>query len=82
MASELDVDQSYKTIEWMTLSMQKVAVNPKILGKFLFDYTKNLSEIIDAVMTVTLPEHRGVVGDLLLASGKMSKEVLLSQTRK
>ena len=64
MSSELDIDQSYKTIEWITLSMQKVAANPKILGKFLFDYTKNLESIVDAIMTVTLPEHRGVVGDL------------------
>ena len=82
MASELDVDQSYKTIEWMTLSMQKVAVNPELLGKFLFDYTKNLPDIIDAVMTLIPSEHRGVAADLLLASGKMSTEVLLWQTKK
>jgi len=82
MSTELDIDQSYETLEWMALSMQKVASNPNLLGKFLFDYTKHLPDIIDAVMVLLPSEHRGVVGELLKASGKMSTEVLLWQTRK
>ena len=82
MATELDVDQSYATLEWLTLSMQKVASNPRLLGKFLFNYAKQLPEIIDAIMTLLPAEHRGVAADLLKASGKMSTEVLLWQTRK
>jgi len=82
MSIELDIDQSYETLGWMTLSMQKVASNPKLLGKFLFDYTKHLPEIIDAVMTILPTEHRGVAAELLKASGKMSTEVLLYQAKK
>ena len=82
MSAELDIDQSYAVLEWMTLSMKKVASNPNLLGKFLFDYIKQLPEIIDAVMTLTPQEHRGVVAELLKASGVMSREVLLSQTKK
>lgn len=82
MAAEVDIDQSYKTIEWMTLSMQKVAANPKLFGGFLYDYAKNLPDIVDAVMSLLPVEHRGIVAELLKASGKMSAEVLKWQTRK
>ena len=82
MVSEVDIDQSYKTIEWMTLSLKKIAVDPKLLGTFLYDYTQNLPDILDAVMSITKAEHRGVVADLLKASGEMSVEVLKYQTRK
>ena len=82
MSVELDIDQSYATLEWMTLSMQKVVTNPKLFGQFLFNYTKRLPEVIDAIMTLLPVEHRGVAADLLRASGKMSTEVLLWETRK
>lgn len=82
MTGEQDIDQSYAVIEWMTLSMRKVAENPKILGKFLFEYNKKITEIADAIMTLTPTEHRGVIGELLKATARMNAEVLVWQTRK
>ena len=82
MPIEQDIDQSYEVIQWLTASMLKVSSNPKMLGKFLYGYSQKLPDIVDAVMTIVPPEHRGVVAELLRASGKMSTEVLLWQTKK
>ena len=82
MATEQEIDQSYETINWLTVSMQKVGSNPNLLGKFLYNYNKRLPEIVDAIMLLIPPEHRGVVADLLKATGKMSSEVLVWTTKK
>ena len=82
MSTEQDVDRSYEVLGWLTLSMQKVASNPDLFGKFLFDYGRQLPEVVDAVMFLVPPEHRGVVAELLKASGKMSTEVLIWTTKK
>ena len=82
MSVEQDIDQSYAVIEWLTLMMKKVADKPKMLGKFLFEYNKKLPEIADAIMTLTPPEHRGVIAELLKATARMNAEVLVWQTRK
>ena len=76
MSKEQEVDQSYVVLEWLTTSMQKVASNPKMLGKFLYNYTQRAEEVVDAVMMLTPSEHRGVVGELLKASIKMAAGVL------
>lgn len=76
MSKEQEVDQSYVVLEWLTTSMQKVTSNPKLLGKLMYNYTQKAEEIVDAVMTLTPPEHRGVVAELLKASIKMSAGVL------
>ena len=82
MSTEQEVDYSYSIIEWLTTTMNKVAANPKMFGKFLYEYNKKIEEIIDAVMTLTPAEHHGVVGELLKATGRMNAEVLVWQTRK
>ncbi len=69
-------------MEWLTLSMLRVAENPKMLGKFLYEYNRRIPEIVDAYMILTPSEHRGVVADLLKATAKMNAEVLVWQTRK
>lgn len=82
MSIEQDIDQAYEVIEWVAASMRKVASNPRMLGKFLFEYSKRLPDIVDAVMTILPPEHRGVAAGLLKASGEMSTKVLLWQAKK
>ena len=82
MSVEQDIDQSYKVIEWITNSMFKVSSNPKIFGSFLYEYTRQLGDVVDAVMTLVPEEHRGLFADLLRASGKMSTEVIKWQTKK
>jgi len=76
VSEEQKVDQSYVILEWFTVSMQKVASNPKLFGQLLYNYTRKAEEIVDAVMMLTPSEHRGVVAELLKASIKMSAKVL------
>jgi len=82
MSTEQEVDYSYSIIEWLTASMHKVAANPKMFGKFLFEFNKKLPEIVDAVMALTPAEHRGVVAELLKATGRMNAEVLVWKAQK
>lgn len=82
MSVELDVDQSYAIMEWLTTSLNKVAEDPRLLGEFLYEYSNNLEGVIDSVMSIVKPEHRGVVADLLKATARVSTEVLLWTTKK
>ena len=71
-----DVDFDYAVLDWLKLSMEKVASNPKSLADFLYAYTEKLPEILDAFMGVTPVEHRGAVAEVVTSSGKMSGALL------
>lgn len=76
MALEADVDHSYAVMEWLSLTMNKVASNPKMYGQFLYQMTTKMEDIVDAVMSLTPEEHRGVIAELLSALTKMNVSVL------
>lgn len=82
MAVEADIDRSYDVLEWLTISMGKVSDNPEMYGKFLYQTTTKMEDIVDAVMALTPEEHRGVVAELLAALTKMNVSVLQWRARK
>lgn len=82
MATEQDLDQSYAVMEWLAETMRQVAGDPRLLGGFLYEYSKQLSETLDALMVLLPPEHRGIVSDVLRASGEMTTGVLVWLAKK
>jgi hypothetical protein len=70
-SQESDFDYTYKVIDAVTEAMDRVAAKPEMAQEFIVDLLKKMPELVDALMTVTMPEHRQKVAELVKSSSGM-----------
>ena len=68
---ESDVDYAYKVIDAVTEAMDRVAAKPELAQAFMFDLLKKMPELVDALMGITMPEHRQKMAELVRSSARM-----------
>ncbi len=59
---EITVDYAYKVLEAIIESLDRVSAKPEITKAFLYSIQQKYPDILDAVMAITPPEHREIVG--------------------
>lgn len=73
-STESRVEYAYAVIEAMAEAMDKVAVKPELTEHFIVDFLRKMPELVDAVMIMTIPEHRQQIAKLLKSSSRMTAE--------
>ena len=71
-SEEITIDYAYGVINAITESMDKVSANQVNTRAFLFSIQQKYPEIFDALMAVTVPEHREIVGKVIQACARMT----------
>ena len=70
-SQESDIDYAYKVIDAVTEAMDRVAAKPELAQAFMFDLLKKMPELVDALMGITMPEHRQKMAELVRSSARM-----------
>ena len=70
-SQESDIDYTYKVIDAVTEAMDRVAAKPELAQAFMFDLLKKMPELVDALMGITMPEHRQKMAELVRSSARM-----------
>ena len=70
-SQESEVDYTYKVIDAVTEAMDRVAAKPELAQAFMFDLLKKMPELVDALMGITMPEHRQKMAELVRSSARM-----------
>lgn len=68
---ESDIDYTYKVIDAVTEAMDRVEVNPELAITFMLDLLQKMPELIDALLTITMPEHQKKMAELVRSSARM-----------
>lgn len=71
--SKVDVDYAYGVLDALKQAFDKAATKPELGQALMVEMIQKLPEIFDALMTVTKPEHRPAVYELVKAAGRMMK---------
>lgn len=71
--SKEDIDYAYGVLDALRQAFDAAAVKPELGQALMVEMIKKLPEIFDALMTVTEPEHRPQVYELVKAAGRMMK---------
>lgn len=78
---ESSVDYAYKVIDAVVEAMDRVEANPELASAFIVDMLKKMPELVDALVVITMPEHRQKMADLVRSSSRMMvKWVKLTRT--
>ena len=67
-----EIDYAYKVFDVLAKSMNKVVDSPDLAYEFVVKLIMKLPEIIDALMIVTVPEHRMAVAEMMKAAGRLA----------
>jgi len=70
-SQESDVDYTYKVIDAVVEAMDRVAAKPELAQAFILDLLKKMPELVDALAVITVPEHRPVMGKLVMSTSRM-----------
>jgi hypothetical protein len=70
-SQENDIDYTYKVIDAITEAMDKVATKPELAQAFIVDLLTKMPELADALMGITLLEHRPKMAELVRSSARM-----------
>ena len=74
---ESQVDYAYAVIDSVIEAMDKATAKPKLAQHFIVSLLRNMPELVDALMTITIEEHRPQMGKLLKASSEMTAKWVL-----
>ena len=66
-----DIDYAYAVIDVVAESMDKVAAQPELAHQFVGELLQKMPNLIDALMTLTYPEHRKMMAKLISSSSRM-----------
>ena len=69
---EVTVDYAYAVLNVLVESMDRVSAKPEISKAFLFSIQQKYPDILDAIMAITAPEHREIVGKAIKACARMT----------
>ena len=70
-SQESDIDYTYKVIDAVTEAMDRVAAKPELAQVFIVDLLTKMPELVDALMGITMPEHRQKMAELVRSSARM-----------
>jgi hypothetical protein len=70
-SQENDIDYAYKVIDAITEAMDRVTAKPELAQAFIIDLLTKIPELADALMGITLPEHRQKMAELVRSSARM-----------
>ena len=70
-SQESDIDYAYRVIDAVAEAMDRVEVNPELASVFIVDLLKTMPELVDALMGITIPEHRQKMAVLVGSSARM-----------
>jgi len=70
-SQESDIDYAYRVIDAVAEAMDRVEVNPELASVFIVDLLKTMPELVDALMGITMPEHRQKMAVLVGSSSRM-----------
>jgi len=66
-----EIDYAYAVIDAIAESMDKVATQPELTLRFGGELLQKMPQLIDALMVITIPEHRQAIKKLLGSSSRM-----------
>jgi len=70
-SQESEVDYTYKVIDAVTEAMDRVAAKPELAQVFIVDLLTKMPELVDALMGITMLEHRQKMAELVRSSSRM-----------
>jgi len=70
-SQESDIDYAYKVIDAVTEAMDRVAAKPELAQVFIVDLLTKMPELVDALMGITMLEHRQKMAELVRSSSRM-----------
>jgi len=70
-SQESDIDYAYRVIDAVAEAMDRVEVNPELASVFIIDLLKAMPELVDALMGITMSEHRQKMAVLVGSSARM-----------
>ena len=70
-SQESDIDYTYKVIDAVTEAMDRVAAKPELAQVFIVDLLTKMPELVDALMGITMSEHRQKMAELVRSSSRM-----------
>ena len=77
---ESSIDYAYETIDAVVEAMDKVTAQPELAIQFVAEFLQKMPEIIDALMEITMPEHRQAIAKMMKASAGMAASWLKQVT--
>ena len=66
-ATEEEIDYAYKVIEAVVEGASRVDATPRLAQAYLLNLVSKLPDVTDALLAITIPEHRMKVVELVRA---------------
>ena len=70
-SQESDIDYAYQVIDAVSEAMDRVEANPGLAQVFIVDLLTKMPELVDALIAITLPEHRQKMAEIVRSSSRM-----------
>ena len=71
--SEADIQYAYGVFDAVKRGMDHAALNPDKQEQFVLEFINKLPEIFEALMLLLPMEHRGLVYELFLSTGRYAR---------
>lgn len=67
------IDWAYEVLDSLKAGADAVLAKPELAGQFVVEVVAKLPDIFDAVMILTVPEHRQVVAEVMKSLAEVVK---------